>query len=125
MMMQPGDVIRVHVSDFYTSEGPDELYQVEGADNRWVHLIRHGDIYHGRAFFGPQNEDAPETTEHLITSGGPFFSVMVDESLSGLRRVGPIKRTFWRWQDYPRAGGGIEYERDVTLWEADAITKRI
>ncbi len=124
MRTQQGDVIRVCQSAFYTSEGPDELYQVEGqSDDRHVHLIRHGDIYRGRSFFGPSSHRSE--IEWLTTSGGPFFSVVIGEDLLGLRRIGPIKRTFWRWRDYPRADGGIEYERDVTLWEADAITMRI
>ena len=122
-MMQPGDVIRVRQSAFYTSKGPDELYQVEHCDMRRIGLIRHGDIYRGRSFFGPSCKDSE--VERLDTSGGPFFTVVIGEDLIGLRMVGPIKRTFWRWLDYPRHDGGIEYERDVTLWEADAIAKRI
>ena len=126
MRTQQGDVIRVRQSTFYTSEGPDELYQVEGqSDDRHVHLIRHRDIYRGRSFFGPSSTYSQDQTEWLSTSGGPFFSVVIGENLIGLRAVGPIRRTFWRWRDHPRAGGGIEYERNVTLWEADTITKRI
>ena len=126
MRTQRGDVIRIHQNAFYTSEGPDELYQVEGqSDDRHVHLIRHGDIYRGRSFLGPSSKYSEDQTEWLTTSGGPFFTVVIGEDLIGLRMVGPIKRTFWRWLDHPRADGGIEYERDVTLWEADTIAKRI
>ena len=53
---------------------------------------------------------------HMSTSGGPFATITLS-LVAPLERVGTQFDTFWRWQDRPRAGGGLEYQQEVTLWK--------
>lgn len=66
-------------------------------------------------FYGPSRGPATLTDADVMsTSGGPFKTLHVRDV--ELEYVGKTMNRFWCWQDYPRAGGGQTYEREVSLW---------
>lgn len=52
---------------------------------------------------------------HVSASGGPCPFVPVNS----LRYVGTTEQTFWKWADYPRGGGGVDYTATVNLYEQE------
>ena len=66
----------------------------------------------GWAFRG-KNHAYCNGNEYVDCSGGPGYflptSVLIPTCKS-------IKFTFWRWQDFPRAGGGERYQLEIPLW---------
>jgi hypothetical protein len=37
--------------------------------------------------------------------------------IAPLERIGLQLDTFWRWRDWPRSGGGVEFQQEVTVWK--------
>lgn len=115
---QPGDLIQVERSEWYALPDGELLRVCE-----WVGWAKPGrDIYVAprsevRTFWGPQH-GAPDGRKsiQMSTSGGPFRTITLALA-PPLERVGTRLDTFWRWRDRPRAGGGLEYEQEVTLWK--------
>lgn len=108
-----GDLVIVKDTNWYASKGPNELYQFSEHG-----LIRKDDLYSGRSFWGPNSKYCKDQTEYYSTSGGPFICAGY---LIGLHWLRPTLNTFWKWQDLPRAGGGISYQREVDLWQAEYL----
>lgn len=116
---QPGDLILVERSGWYALKDGEMLRVCEWPG--WV--IRGRDIYVAprnsvRTFWGP-DFGAPDGKKpiHMSTSGGPFKTLTL--SIVALVPVGTQFDNFWRWQDRPRAAGGVEYRREVTMWKLD------
>ena len=114
---QPGDLILVVKSEWYALQDGERLRVCERPG--WV--IPQRDIYVAprhqvRTFWGP-NYGPPDgkKREVMSTSGGPFKTVNL-ELVPAMERAARQLDTFWHWQDWPRAGGGIEYQKEVTLW---------
>jgi hypothetical protein len=117
---QPGDLILVERSGWYALQDGELLRICE--DPGWATAGR--DIFVAprkqvRTFWGP-NYGEPDGIKpiYMSTSGGPFKTIT-------LSRIAPLERwrtqldMFWRWRDRPRAGGGLEYQRAVTVWKLD------
>lgn len=121
----PGDLIQVHVSLWYALKDGQQLRVCETPG--WA--TAGCDIYVAprhqvRSFYGPDcGPPDGVKRERLSTSGGPFKTLAL-RHLQGLRRIGPAQDEFWHWLDYPRAGGGVDYQRDITLWELDLLDDR-
>jgi hypothetical protein len=115
---QPGDLILVERSEWYALQDGELLRVCENAG--WVTPGR--DIFVAprhqvRTFWGPDfGSPDGEKPLHMSTSGGPFKSITLS-LISPLERIGTRVDSFWRWQDRPRAGGGVEYEQEVTVWK--------
>ena len=117
---QPGDLILVERSGWYALQD-GELLRVCECDG-WATPGR--DIYVAprnqvRTFWGP-NFGEPDGIKPICmsTSGGPFKTITL-AIISPLERLRTQLDMFWRWQDRPRAGGGVEYQREVTVWKLD------
>ena len=115
---QPGDLILVERSEWYALRDGGLLRVCENAG--WTTPGR--DIYVAprhqvRTFWGPDC-GSPDGRKplHMSTSGGPFKSITLS-LISPLERIGTRVDSFWRWQDWPRAGGGVDYEQEVTVWK--------
>ncbi len=119
---KPGDLIQVERSEWYAVQDGEFLRVCE--EPGWA--ISGRDIYvapraHVRTFWGP-NQGAPDGNkrEHLSTSGGPFKTVtlvLIPIPIFVERRLDD----FWHWRDWPRAGGGVEYQREVALWRLSLL----
>jgi hypothetical protein len=115
---QPGDLILVERSEWYALRNGELLRVCENAG--WVTPGR--DIFVAprhqvRTFwgqdFGPPDGQKPM---HMSTSGGPFKSITLS-LIAPLQRIGMRVDSFWRWKDWPRAGGGVEYDQEVSVWK--------
>ena len=111
---QPGDLILVERSEWYALRNGERLRVCENAG--WVTPGR--DIFVAprhqvRTFWGPPDGQKPI---HMSTSGGPFKSITLS-LIAPLERSGRQLDVFWRWMDRPRAGGGVEYQQEVTVWK--------
>ena len=114
----PGDLILVEKSEWYALSDGGRLRVCENVD--WIARgegLFVAPRHQVRTFWGP-NHGLPDGNrpEQMSTSGGPFKTIMLSE-LDGLNRVGTVTDTFWCWQDYSRAGGGVERIVDVALWK--------
>lgn len=115
-----GDLILVKETNWYASLGEHELYEATHHG-----LIRKSNLHQGRAFFGPSHYKADD--EHYSASGGPFIGVEgvgnwpSKNRLERLEYVGVTDNNFWRWKEYPCAGGGEGYNRQVCLFTADKL----
>jgi hypothetical protein len=115
---QPGDLILVELSEWYALPDGALLRVCE-----WAGWVTPGhDIYVAprsqvRTFWGP-DYGAPDGRKRMrmSTSGGPFRTITLSR-VAPLERLGTRLDTFWRWLDRPRAGGGLEYQQEVTLWK--------
>ena len=115
---QPGDLILVERSAWYALRD-GELLRVCECDG-WATPGR--DIYVAprhqvRTFWGP-NFGEPDGIQpvYMSTSGGPFKTITLS-LMAPLERLRSQLDLFWRWRDRPRAGGGVEYQQEVTLWK--------
>ena len=70
-----------------------------------------------RTFWGP-NFGEPDGVKpvYMSTSGGPFKTITLS-LVTPLERLRTQLDKFWRWRDWPRAGGGVEHQREVTVWK--------
>ena len=48
----------------------------------------------------------------IYCSGGPSPFVLSED----LKYGGKTTENFWKWKDVPRAGGGLQYQMEVSLW---------
>lgn len=119
---QPGDLILLHHSDWHALPDGGVLRVCE--EMGWADPARELVVaprHQVATFRGPiAGRWSRSTTPRMSTSGGPFRKVAV-ERLQGLHCWGSVGDRFWRWQDVPRAGGGIEYLAVVTLWSVQRI----
>ena len=119
---RPGDLILLHHSEWYAVPDGGVLRVCE--EMGWAEPTRELVVaprHRVTTFRGPfAGRWSRNTACRMSTSGGPFRKVAVDE-LRGLWRWGPVSDRFWRWQDVPRAGGGIAYRAVVTLWSVRRI----
>ena len=115
---QPGHLILVQRSEWYALADGEMLRVCEIPcwieNDSAIYVAPRRQV---RTFWGPAN-GAPDGVKpmEMSTSGGPFKTVPAEE-LDGLEQHGTLRDSFWHWQDWPRAGGGVEYEREVTLWQ--------
>ena len=119
---QPGDLILAQQSEWYALKGGQYLRVCEQPG--WA--IPGRDIYvaprkNVRSFWGP-SYGAPDGTkvEELRTSGGPFLTA----TLALLPTPMFVERRsdqFWHWKDWPRSGGGVEYQREISLWHLTVL----
>jgi len=82
-------------------------------------------VFNASTFWGPTSDLASAVEDDMTgavlapdggrvsSSGGPCPFVKLDD----LKPAGRIFHTYWRWKDLPRAGGGINFQREVDLWE--------
>lgn len=113
----PGDLIVVDKSEWYALSDGETLRVCETP--HWcepttaVYVAPRKQV---RSFWGPSH-GSPDGIQPLVmsTSGGPFKTIPAEE-LEGLSREATVSDTFWHWIDWPRAGGGVDYQREVTLW---------
>lgn len=114
-----GDIIQFKKSTWYALGNGERCMVTSQHDTfmRDAHLslVPIKGLYN-KPFWGP--ESFRQSKETFSASGGPFIAFVPDATL---RKIGTIKATFWRWKDTPRAGGGVDYEKEVTLWEADVL----
>ena len=119
---KPGDLILVAKSNWYGL--PDGAYLRVCEQPGWS--IRGRDIFVApraqvSTFWGPNyGPPGPDTRDHMSTSGGPFKTLTL-KALPTLEYVGLQRDHFWHWQDWPRAGGGVTYEREVTVWKLSEL----
>ena len=77
-----------------------------------------------RTFWGPEFGPPGGTKRlHMSTSGGPFKTITLS-LIEPLERLGTQLDTFRHWRDWPRAGGGVEYQREVTVWKLALLPDR-
>ena len=118
----PGDLIAVEKSEWYALPDGGVLRVCEFPG--WT--TPGFDIYvaprHAiRTFWGP-NHGAPDGRKriYMSSSGGPFKTITLSR-IAALERTGRQLDWFWRWQDYPRAAGGIDYQQEVTTWKLSLL----
>lgn len=115
---EPGDLILVERSKWYALKDGEYLRVCEHA--RWV--VRGRDLFVAprkqvTTFWGPfSGPPGPSKSERMSTSGGPFKTITL-KLLPPLERIGVQSDHFWQWRDFPRSGGGIEYQREITVWK--------
>lgn len=115
---QPGDLIRVEKSEWYALKDGERLRVceqtpwIEQGWNIYVAPRLAVSTFWGPSF-GPPDRLKPEI---MSTSGGPFQTVALSK-LEGLEFLGSTIDSFWCWQDWPRAGGGIDRIETVSLWQ--------
>ncbi len=115
---QPGDLILVERSEWYALKDGELLRVCE--NDCWV--IPGRDIYVAprhqvRTFWGPDfGEPDGIKPVHMSTSGGPFKTITLS-LIAPLERLRTQLDFFWRWRDWPRAAGGVEYQQEVTVWK--------
>lgn len=120
----PGDLIEVVKSEWYAAKDGERVMVAENmggwCDHGEVFVLPVKGIHAGRPFWGPCVGGG--SRESFSVSGGPFLTV----SLAGLalERLGTTTITAWQWKDRPRAGGGEDYKREVTLWRLDRLPDR-
>ncbi|MBX3439813.1 MAG: hypothetical protein KF861_20150 [Planctomycetaceae bacterium] len=114
---QPGDLILVEKSEWYALKDGQRLRvcEVPGwiTEGEAIYVAPRDRVrsFWGPAFGPPDDADAGA----MSTSGGPFKTVPVEE-LAGLQAIGRELDWFWHWRDWPRAGGGVDYQKEVTVW---------
>jgi len=110
MKPKPGDAV------LYTADEPYigvKKGQIAIIDGHWYDDKTCLICFAYSAFKGKASKYS-EHGEYVSCSGGPLPLVAHKD----LKPTGKKKTiTFWRWKDYPRAGGGEYYQEDVTLWE--------
>lgn len=113
----PGDIIIVERSEWYALKDGERLRVCENCE--WVEVgeelyvaPRHQVNTFWGPDHGPPNGYLPMS---MSTSGGPFKTVRIKD-LEGLELIGEEEDTFWCWQDWPRAGGGVDRKVNVALW---------
>jgi len=114
---QPGDLILVEKSEWYALKAGQRLRVCEVT----VWITEGEEIYVAPrdqvgTFWGP-GIGPPDGVkrEVMSTSGGPFKTVPLTDA-EGLEPIGRELDWFWHWQDSPRAHGGVNYQKEVTLW---------
>lgn len=120
---QPGDLIDVAKSEWYAVKDGDRVQVVEPfwAPTRQEFTIC--PVTECRSFWGPSRGPATYTEQdRMSTSGGPFKTLNVEDL--DLEYVGPVRHKFWCWKDIPRANGGEDYFREVSLWKLKQLRKR-
>ncbi len=113
----PGDIIIVEKSEWYALKDGERLRVCEHCE--WVEVgeelcvaPRHQVTTFWGPDHGPPNGILPIS---MSTSGGPFKTVRIKD-LEGLELIGEKEDVFWCWEDWPRAGGGIDRNVTVALW---------
>ena len=77
--------------------------------------------FNARAFLGPKNK-YDEGPEFCSCSGGPAWYIPIDQ----LTNTDTTKvHWFWKWKDYPRGGGGAEYQREVNVWSYERPEREV
>jgi hypothetical protein len=113
----PGDLIVVEKSEWYALKDGEMLRVCEQAG--WTVVGR--DMYVAprsqvRTFWGPDHGPPDgKKRERISTSGGPFNTVTL-AIVPGLVLFDSKLDEFWHWKDWPRSGGGVEYQREVAVW---------
>lgn len=118
----PGDLIVVEKSQWYALKDGERLRVCEN-----VEWMEHGEeIYVAprhqvSTFWGPEH-GPPDGYLPIVmsTSGGPFKTVRIKD-LEGLELVGEEEDTFWCWEDWPKAGGGVDRKVTVALWRVKLL----
>src|SRR5438105_1881770 len=113
----PGDAVSLGPS--FTGDYWDYPRRAGAIINGWVgheddsYLVIFG-AESGGAFRGPSNANCgPRATVFVDCSGGPGIRIPASE----LELAGSRHAHFWRWKDFPRAGGGEYYRLLVPQWE--------
>jgi hypothetical protein len=121
----PGDLILVEQSGWYALCDGELLrvcerpgWAIEGRD---VYVAPRQQV---RTFWGPHHgPPSGDKPEYLSTSGGPFKTITL-AMVPKPEFVGFTTDEFWHWIDWPRAGGGIEYQRQVAKWKLAHLPDR-
>jgi hypothetical protein len=112
-----GDLILVSRSEWYAVKDGETLRVCEVPG--WA--VRGCDIYVAprsqvRTFWGPDcGPPDGEKRERMSTSGGPFKTITLS-MIADIEWGGTTTDEFWHWADWPRAGGGVNYQREVGRW---------
>lgn len=109
----PGDAVQLHA--VWWGAAPGSIAVIDG------HLFQPETgaallVFRSHTFRGaPTNLPEAEQADYYVScSGGPCPPV----ALAALRYSGrSYPLPCWRWQDIPRAGGGVEYTIHVPLWD--------
>jgi hypothetical protein len=118
----PGDLIVVEKSQWYALKDGERLRVCEN-----VEWIEHGEeIYVAprhqvSTFWGPEH-GPPDGYLPIVmsTSGGPFKTVRIKD-LEGLELIGEEEDTFWCWEGWPRADGGVDRKVTVAVWRVKLL----
>ena len=122
---EPGDLILVDRSEWYALKDGQRLRvcEVPGwiTDGSAIYVAPRHQV---RTFWGP-NYGQPDDSKpmEMSTSGGPFKTIAKSD-LQGLNAESRVSDQFWHWHDWPRAGGGVDYECEVTLWRLPRLIDR-
>jgi hypothetical protein len=121
----PGELIFVEQSEWYALKHGQQLRVCEHPG--WT--IAGRDIYvvprhQARTFWGP-DFGPPDgiKRERMSTSGGPFKTIRLS-MIADLKWLSVTDDEFWHWEDWPRAGGGVEYRRQVNRWQLPLLPDR-
>lgn len=118
----PGDLILVEQSEWYALKSGELLRVCEKPG--WA--ITGRDIYvvprsNANSFWGPDcGPPDGKKREKLSTSGGPFLTATL-LLLPPLEFIEKRNDTFWCWKEWPLAGGGMDYEREVSVWKLSIL----
>ena len=121
----PGDLIIVGRSGWYALKDGEVLRVCENAG--WV--LPGQELYVAprhkvTTFWGPHHGPPDGVQkEQMSTSGGPFKTIQL-KLITGLSFQDRTTDTFWHWTDWPRAGGGTDYLRDVSRWTLPYLPDR-
>ena len=118
----PGDLIDVVDSEWYALKAGGQLrvceqpgWAVEGRD---IYVVpRQQSMTFWGPTYGPPDGMKPEK---MSTSGGPFKTITV-VMVPKLELIEATQDWFWHWQDWPRAGGGVDYLREVARWRLSVL----
>lgn len=118
----PGDIIVVERSEWYALKDGERLRVCENCD--WIEVgekIYVAPRHQVSTFWGPEHGPPDgRLPVSMSTSGGPFKTVRVKD-LEGLELIGEEEDTFWCWEDWPRAGGGVTRMVNVALWRVKLL----
>ncbi|MFM8327288.1 MAG: hypothetical protein ACKN9U_20710, partial [Pirellulaceae bacterium] len=129
----PGDLISVEVSRWPPLPSGGRLRVCE--PSQWFEegnllTVAPRDLV--STFWGPESgapeagqpvEGKPAAGKPLVmhSVGGPYRILQL-ESLSGLVRAGSVVDSFWHWRDRAQTGEGVQYQREVTLWNLPELS---
>ena len=120
----PGDLIHVQRSEWYALNDGQCLRVCEfpgwGKEGRDVYVAPRDQVH---TFWGP-GHGAPDgiLAERMSTAGGPLKTI-TKIMMPAPEFITRVTDDFRRWSDWPRAGGGIEYKRDVAIIASPALSR--
>jgi hypothetical protein len=120
MKMQAGNAVRLRTPWQWGILPAGEIGIVDGIVGKditdYARIIFH---CRGSSFRGHSGGESKYLTQDALVvvscSGGPCTIGTPVTELTPTNET--IEWEFWRWKDFPRAGGGVPYKLTIPIWE--------